>query len=72
MDILKLLVNEKPIDILTISETWLKPSILNNEFYLEGYSCVRRDRLYKKGGGLIIYVRDGFHIMLVVSMAKNC
>ena len=56
---MKLLLKEKPIDILTVSETWLKLSNLDSEVYIDGYSCVRRDRLGKGGGGTMIYVRDG-------------
>ena len=54
MDMLKLFVEERPIDILTISETWLKPSTFDSEFHLDGYSSVRKDRLDK-----VIYIRDG-------------
>ena len=59
LDLLKLLLMEKPIDILAVSETWLKPSILDSEVCIDEYSCVRRDRLGKGGGGTMIYVRDG-------------
>ena len=34
-----------------MSETWLKPSIPDNEIQIPGYSFVRSDRLHKKGGG---------------------
>lgn len=60
MDSLKLLLKDKPFDIITISETWLKPSIPDCEVTIPGYSCVRQDRMGgKNGGGTIIYVRDG-------------
>ena len=59
LDLSKLFLKEKPIDILTVSESWLKPSILCGEVYIDGYSGVRRERLGKGGGGTMIYVRDG-------------
>ena len=31
----------------------------DNEIQIPGYSCVRSDRLHKKGGGTMAYVRDG-------------
>ena len=45
--------------MFTVSETWLKPSILDNEIHLPGYSCVQSDKLGKVGGGCMTYVRDG-------------
>ena len=59
LDSLKILFENKPFDVFTVSETWLKPSILDNEIHLPGYSCVRSDRLGKVGGGCLAYVRDG-------------
>lgn len=59
LDLLKLFLEEKPIDVLTVSEIWLKPSISDSEVFINGYSCVRRDRLNKGGGGIMIYIRDG-------------
>lgn len=59
LDSLKLLLADKPLDILTISETWLKPHDLDNEISIPGYSCVRNDRTNYEGGGTMAYVRDG-------------
>ena len=56
----KLLVQESPFDILTISETWLNKSISDSEVLLSGYSIVRSDRRAKKhGGDVAIYIKDG-------------
>ena len=59
LDSFKILLENKPFDVLTVSENWLKPSILDNEVHLPGFSCVRSDRLGKVGGGCMAYVRDG-------------
>jgi len=61
LDSLKLLLENKPSDVFTVSETWLELSILDNEIRLPaaGYSCVRSDRLGKVGGGCMAYVQDG-------------
>ena len=45
--------------VFAVSETWLKPSITDNESQIPGYSCVRSDRLHKTGGGTKAYVRNG-------------
>lgn len=59
LDSLKILFENKPFNVFTVSETWLKLSILDNEIHLPGYSCVQCDRLGKVGGGCLAYVRDG-------------
>ena len=59
LDSFKILLENKPFDVLTVSENWLKPSILDIEVHLPGFSCVRSDRLGKVGGGCMAYVRDG-------------
>ncbi len=54
IDSLKLLLNEKPFDIFTISETWL-----NSEISIPGYTFSRNDRDGRSGGGTLTFVRDG-------------
>jgi len=59
LDSLKLWLLNQPLDVFTLSETWLKLSITDSEIQIPGYSCVRSDRLHKAGGGTMAYVRDG-------------
>ena len=61
IDQVKLLVEGSGIDIITISETWLKQHLNTSLFNLEGYYAFRQDRNQrlkpgKRGGGLICYV----------------
>ena len=44
MDDIGHLVQDKSFDIFTVSETWLNPTILDNELNLTGYTLVRHDR----------------------------
>ena len=44
IDVVQLLLKEKPFDILRISESWLKPHIADHEMSLPGYSFVRNER----------------------------
>ena len=46
------------IDICGISETFLNDSYANNEIVILGYSVIRRDRINKGGGGLVVYISD--------------
>ena len=74
LDSFKILLENKPFDVLTVSENWLKPSILDNEVHLPGFSCVRSDRLGKVGGGCMAYVLLPSHVLLkyVGLNAKSC
>ena len=47
-DSLEMLLRDKPFDVFTVSETWLKPEIPDCEVNISGYSCVRQDRLEKQ------------------------
>ena len=59
IDSLKLLLNEKPFDIFTISETWLNSYITDGEISIPGYTFSRNDWNGRSGGGTLALVRDG-------------
>ena len=60
LDELKFLVSSTNIDILCLTETWLKPKHMNSTLEIAGYQPpIRRDRLVRRGGGVAIYVRNG-------------
>ncbi|KYN14425.1 hypothetical protein ALC57_13377 [Trachymyrmex cornetzi] len=48
-------------DIIAMSETWLKPRVLDSLVSLRGYYLVRSDREGRGGGEVGFYVRDGIH-----------
>ncbi|CAB4008015.1 Hypothetical predicted protein, partial [Paramuricea clavata] len=50
MDEVRLLLKDQPIDVFTISETWLNPSISDEELSVPGYTILRQDRLEQIGG----------------------
>ena len=54
------LVNDSPsLDVYCMSETFLTETINDSYICIDGYTFVRKDRLNKKEGGLIMYARDG-------------
>ena len=57
---LRELVNKSPIDILCIDENKIDESFPDSQFFLGNYQfpSYRRDR-NSKGGGKIVYVRQG-------------
>lgn len=46
------------VDIIGVSESWLKPSIQSKEVAMSGYTIFRNDRLNKIGGGVAVYIRE--------------
>lgn len=46
------------IDIALITETHLKGHHSEGSFSIQGYTCVRRDRVGRRGGGVAAYVRN--------------
>ncbi|WAR01776.1 LOW QUALITY PROTEIN: hypothetical protein MAR_008334, partial [Mya arenaria] len=46
------------IDIIGLCETFLTPSVHDNELVIPGYSFVRNDRHDKGGGGIIVYISN--------------
>ncbi|RWS21517.1 rna-directed dna polymerase from mobile element jockey-like protein, partial [Leptotrombidium deliense] len=51
------LLHDYDIDVLCITESWLKDDILDAEVSITGYTHYRCDRLRCGGGGVIVYVR---------------
>ena len=54
---IKLLLTTKSdcIDILFLTETFLKPSSCDSLYNIPGFTLLRKDRLHKAGGGIAVY-----------------
>ncbi|VEN64491.1 unnamed protein product [Callosobruchus maculatus] len=52
------------LDILGISETWLRSSVLNCEVEISGFNFLRADR-GSRGGGVGAYVRSGLEVKVI-------
>ena len=69
MDQLRLLTTDSEVDILSISETWLKPHLSSDLLEISGYKTYRLDRVFGptrkklRGGGLVTYVSEEFASM---------
>ena len=44
--------------IIGIIESWANTNITDAEFGLTGYVMFRRDRIGRRGGGVILYVKE--------------
>lgn len=58
---------DSKISVACFSETWLNLSIPDQAISVPGYHLVRNDRVYKKGGGIAIYIREGISFKSVYS-----
>ena len=57
---LKFFLSAHSVDVLCLTETWLKPKHVNSMLSVPGFQPpLRRDRITSRGGGVAIYVRDG-------------
>lgn len=50
-------------DINVFVETWLTNDVVDESIYIPGYTIFRKDRSYKKGGGIIIYLRNTLKVI---------
>ena len=44
--------------IIGITESWANNDITNAELELEGYVMFRKDRIGRRGGGVLLYIKD--------------
>ncbi|CAH3112823.1 unnamed protein product [Pocillopora meandrina] len=60
IDELRILLSDRPIDILAINETKLDDTIGDNEIHISGYESIRRDRSTngRSGGGVCFFIRS--------------
>ena len=52
-------MEQNHVDIAIVTETWFQEKVPDDPFYISGYlPPMRRDRQGKKGGGVLVYMRD--------------
>ncbi|KAK6491568.1 hypothetical protein HHUSO_G3663, partial [Huso huso] len=67
---LEAIVNVDNYDITEITESWLTPND-GDEFNMEGYSLVRKDRHNKRGPGVTIYIKNNLEWEILESNGNN-
>ena len=55
---LNIMVEDTDPHIIGITESWANTDITDAELGLTGYVMFRRDRIGRRGGGVILYVKD--------------
>jgi hypothetical protein len=67
-----LLLIQKDLDILFVSETFLQPHITDSFITLPHYNLIRIDRDYQNGGGIVCYYKNNYNIsILSMSIHQN-
>ena len=57
-DELNIMVDDIKPHIIGITESWANNDITDAELGLEGYAMVRKDRMGRRGGGVLLYIKD--------------
>ena len=58
-------INSCAIDLMFFTETWLTSRISDSMLSINNYTAIRSDRSYSKGGGVILFHRDGLNIKCI-------
>ena len=56
---LNIMVDDIKPHIIGITESWANNDITNAELGLEGYVMFRKDRIGRRGGGVLLYIKEG-------------
>ena len=56
-DELNIMVDDIKLHIIGITESWAN-NITDAELGLEGYAMFRKDRMGRRGGGVLLYIKD--------------
>ena len=55
---LNIMVDDIKPHIIGITESWANNDITDAELGLEGYVMFRKDRIGKRGGGVLLYIKE--------------
>ena len=59
IDQVRILLEDKTIDVLALSETWLMSDVSDEEVYICGYTLYRKNRVYdQRGGGVTLCIES--------------
>ena len=56
--LINIMVDDIKPQIIGITESWANNDITNAELGLEGYVMFRKDRIGRRGGGVLLYIKD--------------
>ena len=63
--------SKNKIDVLILTETFCSSKVPDSFYKIEGYDLYRKDRLHKKGGGILAFVNEHLHAKLCEELMTN-
>ena len=67
---LNIMVEDIDPHIIGITESWANTDLTNAELGLTGYIMFRRDRIGRRGGGVILYIKESIQAYEIKSERK--
>ena len=61
----------KGYDVIGVTESWARDSILDAELAIDGFRLFRADRRIVKGRGLLLYVKENLNATICTEMSKT-
>ena len=58
--------------VLAVTKTWFDPSVLDHEVIPCGYTIYRRDRLYRRGGGVLLAFKNNLTVVRRSDLETSC
>ena len=58
MDEMTNIIDDNEVDIACVTETWLSDEVTHCVTNIDGYTCERRDKVDRRGGGVLTYIRN--------------
>lgn len=71
LDELRHVLSKSKVDIACFTESWLTSKITDRSITIPGYRCMRNDRSYKRGGGIIVYYKEHLSCLKVLNTEVN-
>lgn len=71
LDEIKSILSGGFLDVVGVSETWLKPSTNDGIVGISGYKLIRNDRVNRRGGGVACYVSTKLKAKIIDSSPEN-
>lgn len=71
LDEIKLIGAVDDIEIIDVSESWLKPNISSSLVNIPNFKLVRNDRIGKRGRGVCVYLRNDLQHKLISHSQQN-
>ena len=70
---LNIMVDDIKLHIIGITESWANNNIIYAELGLEGHVMFRKDRIGRRGGGVLLYIKEtipAYEVQMMESMKR--